>query len=95
MTVKIDDLLFDRVKYDAEGDVLYLGRGPSNMAADGEQTPEGHAIRYDTDGEVVGVTLINAKWLLDRDGYLKITIPHEVRVQPGELAGALATKRAA
>jgi uncharacterized protein YuzE len=89
MTVKIDDLLFDRVKYDAEDDVLYLGRGTSNVAADGAATPEGHALRYDIDGQVIGVTIVNAKWLLDRDGYLKITMPHEVRVQPGELAAAL------
>lgn len=89
MTVKIDDLLFDRVKYDAEGDVLYLGRGPSNRAANGAETPEGHGLRYDAEGQVIGVTLVNAKWLLNRDGYLKITMPHEIRVQPGELAAAL------
>jgi uncharacterized protein YuzE len=89
MRIQIDDLVFDRAKYDAEGDVLYLGRGASNEAADAAQTPEGHGIRYDADGEVVSVTIVNAKWLLDRDGYLKITLPHEVHVQPDELAPAL------
>jgi uncharacterized protein YuzE len=89
MRVKIDDLVFDRAKYDADGDVLYLGRGSSNAAANTAQTPEGHGIRYGTDGQVIGVTIVNAKWLLDRDGYLKITVPHEVRVQPDELAAAL------
>jgi len=89
MRIQIDDLVFDRAKYDADGDVLYLGRGPSNEAADAAQTPEGHGIRYGADGDVISVTIVNAKWLLDRDGYLKITLPHEVRVQPDELAPAL------
>jgi uncharacterized protein YuzE len=89
MRITIDDLVFDHAKYDADGDVLYLGRGASNAAADNAQTPEGHGIRYGSDGQVIGVTIVNAKWLLDRDGYLKITLPHEVRVQPDELAAAL------
>jgi hypothetical protein len=39
MRVKIDDLVFGCAKYDADGDVLYLGRGSSNSAADTAQTP--------------------------------------------------------
>jgi len=34
MKVKIDDVIFDRANYDADGDVLYLARGTSNVAAD-------------------------------------------------------------
>jgi len=89
MKVKIDDLLFDRANYDADGDVLYLTRGESNVAADAALTPEGHGVRYDTDGQVIGVTIINARWLLERDGHLTITLPHAVRVEAGALAAAL------
>lgn len=89
MKVKIDDLIFERANYDADGDVLYLTRGESNMAADAVLTPEGHGVRYGPDGEVIGVTIINAKWLLERDGHLTITVPHSVRVEAGELAVAL------
>jgi hypothetical protein len=39
---------------------------------------------------VIGVTFISAKWLLERDGYLKITMPHEVRLRSDELTPALA-----
>jgi hypothetical protein len=46
-------------------------------------------LRYGPDGEVIGVTIINAKWLLERDGRLTITLPHSVRVEAGELATAL------
>lgn len=89
MKVKIDDLIFERANYDADGDVLYLTRGEANMAADAVLTPEGHGVRFGADGEVIGVTIINAKWLLERDGHLTITLPHSVRVEAGELAAAL------
>lgn len=90
MRIAIDGLVFDDSDYDADGDVLYLSRGPSRTAADGEETPEGHVVRYNADGDVIGVTIISAKSLLERDGYLKITMPHEVRLRPGELTPALA-----
>ena len=90
MNITIDGLVFDRADYDADGDVLYLARGDSNEAADAALTPEGHGVRYDDDGQVIGVTIINARRLLDRDGHLMITLPHEVRVDARDLAGALA-----
>jgi uncharacterized protein YuzE len=55
LTVKIDDLVFERANYDADGDVLYLTRGHSNVAADAALTPEGHGVRYGADGEVIGL----------------------------------------
>ena len=81
MSVKINGLVFDRANYDADGDVLYLARGESTEAADAALTPEGHGVRYDADGQVMGVTIIGARRLLDRDGHLTITLPHEVRVE--------------
>ncbi len=89
MNVKIDDLTFDRSHYDAEGDVLYLGRGDTNEGADGALTPEGHGVRYDSKGEVIGVTFINARRIIQDNGYLTITLPHSVRVDAGALAAAL------
>jgi uncharacterized protein YuzE len=89
MNVKIDDLTFDHGHYDTDGDVLYLARGESNKAADALLTPEGHGVRYGSYGEVISVTIINAKWLLERDGYLTITLPHSVRIEADELAAAL------
>jgi len=70
--------------------VLYLARGESTEAADAALTPEGHGVRYDADGQVMGVTIIGARRLLDRDGHLTITLPHEVRVEARDLARALA-----
>jgi uncharacterized protein YuzE len=90
MNVKIDDLVFDRGDYDADGDVLYLARGDTACATDASLTPEGHGVRYDERGEVIGVTFINARSMVERDGYLTITLPHAVRVQADALAAALA-----
>jgi uncharacterized protein YuzE len=44
-------------------------REPARQVA----TPDGHLVRYDEDGEVIGITIVNAKWLSERDG--KIEIP--------------------
>lgn len=89
VSVKVNGLVFDRANYDADGDVLYLARGETTKASDGAVVPEGHGIRYDREGRVIGVTIVNARWLLDRDGHVTITLPQEVRVAAGDLAGAL------
>jgi uncharacterized protein YuzE len=69
--------------------VLYLERGKGGPASDAALTPEGHGIRYGPDGEVIGVTIINARFILLRDGHITITVPHQVRVDEDVLAPAL------
>ena len=32
-------------------------------------------MRYDSAGEVIGVTIINARRIIERDGFLTITLP--------------------
>lgn len=88
MTINIGALSFDHVDYDADADVLYLSVGEPRLPAESFGTPEGHNVRYDETGAVIGVTLVNAKWLLERDGEIQVTIPS--RVQARELAAALA-----
>lgn len=75
MTIRIAHLEFDHVTYDGEGDVLYLSIGVPAEAADSLVTPEGHVIRYDASGEIIGLTLINAKWLVERDGAVNVSLP--------------------
>jgi len=70
MSVTIADITFDRVEYDAEADVLYLHVGDPSQAVDFDETPEGHAVRFDHEGNVVGLTLVRPKRLLERDGEL-------------------------
>jgi uncharacterized protein YuzE len=88
MTVHVGPYEFDHVSYDKDGDVLYLRRGQQKAAADTFGTPEGHAVRLDGDG-VIGITIVNAKWLLERDGGLKVTVPSLMETDPTDLAQAL------
>jgi uncharacterized protein YuzE len=80
MNVTIGNLTFDHSTYDADGDVLYLHVGERQSAADSEQTPEGRVLRFDADGRVIGLTIINARWLLEREGQLTVTLPEQVHV---------------
>ncbi|HUA06947.1 MAG TPA: DUF2283 domain-containing protein [Solirubrobacteraceae bacterium] len=91
MTVKIGPLTFDHASYDESGDVLYLHAGQRQAAADSEQTPEGHVLRFDAAGKIIGLTIINAKWLLARDGELIVTLPEQVHVAAAAIEAAFAT----
>jgi uncharacterized protein YuzE len=90
MNVTIGNLTFDQASYDADGDVLYLHVGERQAAVDSEQTPEGHVLRFGADGQVIGLTIVNARWLLERDGELAVTLPEQVHVSSSALAPALA-----
>lgn len=89
VNVRIGPLVFDRADYDVDGDVLYLHVGDPQEAS-GEETPEGHVLRFAPDGDrIVGLTLLNARWLLERDGRLVITVPEKIEASADDLAEAL------
>lgn len=91
VNVHIGPLVFDRADYDDESDVLYLHVGDP-VEGEGEETPEGHVVRFAPGTQrVVGLTVINARSVLDRDGRLIVTVPETVEASADELAPALAT----
>jgi uncharacterized protein YuzE len=89
MTIKLGHSVFDNVFYDAHVDVLYLHMGDPSTAVDFDESPEGHALRFDADGNLVGVTILNAKLLIERDGELTITVPEVMHVGSDGVAPAL------
>jgi uncharacterized protein YuzE len=89
MSITIGRTTFDRVHYDADADVLYLHVGDPSQAVDFDESPEGHALRYGRDGKLVGVTIVNAKRLLDQAEPIRITIPEQVTIDPAVLAPAV------
>ncbi len=89
MSLTIDGIMFDRVAYDSEGDVLYLHVGEPRSAVDFDETPEGHHVRFGPDGALVGITIVNARWLLEQDGEIVVTLPHR-RLQIADLGDTLA-----
>lgn len=91
MTIAVAGHEFDHVTYDAQGDVLYLRAGEPRPATETFGTPEGHAIRLDEYGDVIGITIVNARWLLDRDGKVTITLPSKIETTAEDLGPALAS----
>lgn len=69
--------------YESLGDVLYLSAAADDKAAAAQQTPEGHAVRLDSDGRVTHLTVVNARWLLARDGELTATLRDGRRLRLG------------
>ncbi len=90
MTVHVGPYEFDHVSYDSDGDVLYLRRSKQQAAADTFGTPEGHAVRLDDDGNIIGITIVNAKWLVEHNGKITITVPNLIETNADDLAAALA-----
>jgi uncharacterized protein YuzE len=90
LKIKIGPLLFDHVDYDAEHDVLYLHVGEPQLG-EGEETPEGHVIRYapNTD-RIVGLTMFGPRSLLTQDDRITVSIPEAVETTADDLAPALA-----
>ena len=87
-TITVGGVAFDHHRYDDRGDVLYLNVGEPQAAASGLETVEGHGVHYDEEGRIIGLTLLNVRWTLDRDGAVAITWP-EQRLPASALADAL------
>lgn len=92
MSITIDGIDFDHHSYDERGDVLYLSIGKPQIAAETDATPEGHAVDFDADDNVIGMVLVNVRWLMDRDGELRITWPdgHVSHDSPSDVLPAAA-----
>jgi uncharacterized protein YuzE len=89
MSVTIAGTEFDSVFYDRDVDVLYLHVGDPSAAEDFEATPEGHHVRFASDGRLIGVTILNARKLLQDEGAITLTLP-EIQVQASGIESALA-----
>lgn len=61
MSVTVGHTTFDRIRYDGTADVLYLHVGDPSTATDFGESAEGHALRYDAAGRLVGITIVHAK----------------------------------
>jgi uncharacterized protein YuzE len=91
VNVSVGPYTFDNVSYDGEADVLYLHTGDPSTGVDFDESPEGHALRFGVAQNLVGVTIVGVKPLLERDGKVMITVPKVVRVDAEAIAPALVT----
>jgi uncharacterized protein YuzE len=93
MSVTIADIRFDYHDYDARGDTLFLSvKAPGGQVpCDAYETPEGHIVEFDDNGAVISIELLNARWLIARDGELRLTFPeHRAVADSHELEAVLA-----
>jgi uncharacterized protein YuzE len=94
--LRIGPWSFDRAVYDDERDVLYLHRGDPATAIQFDASEEGHALRFDEHGKLVGVTVVSARWLLERDGVIQVTVPVPRRERlEGDFAALLSSHTSA
>ena len=89
MTVRIGEVVFDHVDYDEEADVLYLHVGDPSSAVGFDESPEGHALRFDAAGRLVGVTIVGARRALDSGQDLSVTVPSRVEIDSGQVEAAI------
>ncbi len=91
MSVHIGPYTFDRVRYDRDADVLYLSQGDPARAVDWDETPDGHAVSFDQNGGLIGLTLIGIRRLLDdTQGSEGLLLELPAKASPADLELALA-----
>ncbi len=90
MSLRIGHLAFEYANYDEAADVLYLRNGDPTPAAATYGTPEGHAVRLDEQGEVIGMTIVNARWLSERENEIVVSIPQQrIKASARDVGAAL------
>ena len=87
---KIGGIEFDDVTYDREGDVLYLWSGEPRRPAFDDASPEGHYLQFGEDDALIAITVVNARWLLEQDGKIVVTLPDGSRLEATDLGDVLA-----
>jgi uncharacterized protein YuzE len=74
MALRVGRHTFSYATYDASSDVLYASvEGPPRGTR--EPTPEKHIWRFDEKGRFVGITFMNPRRQLEREGAVYVTLP--------------------
>lgn len=85
LQITIAGVSFNRVSYDAEADVLYLHVGDPSTAVEFDESPEGHHLRFDGAGRLVGITLVGVQRDLEAGRRVIVTLPEPVEIGESEL----------
>jgi uncharacterized protein YuzE len=82
MAVTIAGIHFDYHDYDERGDTLFLSveKPSGEPGGDAYETPEGHSVEYDEQGTLFSIEFLNVRWLLEREGELRVTLPEHPAV---------------
>jgi hypothetical protein len=74
VAVVIGGIAFDSCHYDEVADTLCFHIGPTAWAIDFDETVEDHHLRFGAEGQLLSLTILNARWLLDRNGAIDVTL---------------------
>lgn len=88
-SVAYADVIFDKVDWDRDVDVLYMST--SGVApVEREETPEGHVLRFDENGKICGMTVIGISQYMEPTENSKVAFSqrHEVDISQLNLVGA-------
>lgn len=85
----IGETVFDHVHYDAGADVLYLHVGDPTTAVEFGESPEGHALRFHRNGQLVGVTIVGAGELIKTGQPVVVTAPSRLSVDRAQVEAAI------
>lgn len=72
-SIAVCGVRFTHASYDERADYLYLTKGVPLGPADGD-TREGHPVFLSEDDRVICVIINGARWHLDRDGAIEVTL---------------------
>jgi len=78
----------DNVFYDVDGDVLHLHVGEPRSAVSFDESTGGHHLRWEAHGQLVGITILNARRHFERDGKITVSLP-DLEVEASDLEGVL------
>jgi uncharacterized protein YuzE len=90
MSIQIGPYTFGRVRYDRDADVLYLASGDPARAVDFDETPGATPVSYAAHGELIGLTLIDVRRLIEEAKGERVLIELPATADPAELQLAVA-----
>jgi len=85
----IGGIAFDNVTFDREADVLYLWSGKPRRPASDDASPEGHYLQFGEHGELIAITIVNVRRLMDQEGKVVVTLPDGSRLESAALGHVL------
>lgn len=95
MSVTFGDITFDYVDYDPHWDTLVLRVGDSPRPGDDwDQSEELDPLVFEA-GKLIGVDIMSARFRVERDGEIVITMPDGSVLRSPDVGGAIGSRRAA
>jgi hypothetical protein len=71
------------------GGCLSQAAGDPACAVEFDESPEGHQLRFDSEGRLMGLTLVSVRADLEAGRKVTVMLPEPIEIVPGELRRVL------